>query len=270
MEEQKYRIGDVAGLIGMSRDTLRYYEKRGILPSHKEENGYRYYTDQDVSRLLGILYQRKMNFGLTDIESVWSGSDYIGRLSDLIDSRIDEELQAIRAHRQTIARLRLSQEDCAHIRHGLNRPQVTTLAPLYVIVPQCTQQESIPLWFRYANEYPGMDMMYIFDEYRWQQAGSELLLSGQNSQLILYESLREFVEYPFPADAVPTVENRVCATTYCTSPTRQPAPELVLPLIQWAQAQDLIISDRLYCTFAMQGVRDGRHTWFLQLYLPVH
>ncbi len=270
MEEQKYRIGDVASLIGMSRDTLRYYEKRGILPSHKEENGYRYYTDQDVSRLLSILYQRKMNFGLTDIESVWSGPDSIDRLSDLINSRIDEEMQAIRAHQQAIARLRLARQDYAHIQDDLNRLQVVTLAPFYVIVPQCTQQESIPLWFRYTNEYPGMDMMYIFDEYRWQQTGSELSLSGLNSQLILYESLKEFVEYPFSDDAVPVTDSHVYATACCTSPTRQPSPELVLPLVQWAQAQDLIVSDRLYCTFTTQGVRDGRHTWFLQLYLPVH
>ena len=41
-EKQRYLIGDVANLMGISRDTLRYYEKRGILSSEKGDNGYRY------------------------------------------------------------------------------------------------------------------------------------------------------------------------------------------------------------------------------------
>ena len=41
MEQTKYLIGDVADLIGLSRDTLRYYEKRGILSSQRGENMYR-------------------------------------------------------------------------------------------------------------------------------------------------------------------------------------------------------------------------------------
>lgn len=59
MENTKYKIGDVANLMGLSRDTLRHYEKRGILTSQRGDNGYRYYTDQDISRLISILYQRK-------------------------------------------------------------------------------------------------------------------------------------------------------------------------------------------------------------------
>ena len=64
LPQTKYRIGDVAELIGMSRDSLRYYEKRGLLPSKKEDNGYRYYTEEDLGRLISILYQRKMGLGL--------------------------------------------------------------------------------------------------------------------------------------------------------------------------------------------------------------
>ena len=61
LPQTKYRIGDVAELIGMSRDSLRYYEKRGLLPSKKEDNGYRYYTEEDLGRLISILYQRLLS-----------------------------------------------------------------------------------------------------------------------------------------------------------------------------------------------------------------
>ncbi len=67
MEQQEYLIGDVADILGISRDTLRYYEKRGILSSKKRSNGYRYYREEDIFVLSSILYFRKMNMGLEQI-----------------------------------------------------------------------------------------------------------------------------------------------------------------------------------------------------------
>ena len=55
MNKSKYLIGDVANLMGMSRDTLRHYEKRGLLTARKAANGYRYYTEADISRFISIL-----------------------------------------------------------------------------------------------------------------------------------------------------------------------------------------------------------------------
>ena len=40
MNQRKYLIGDVASLMGMSRDTIRHYEKRGLLTAQKAENGF--------------------------------------------------------------------------------------------------------------------------------------------------------------------------------------------------------------------------------------
>ena len=42
MEKQEYRIGDVADIVGLSRDALRFYEKKGVITSQPKENGYRY------------------------------------------------------------------------------------------------------------------------------------------------------------------------------------------------------------------------------------
>ena len=42
--EQQYKIGDVSQKLGISRDTLRFYEKKGVIHPEKQENGYRYYS----------------------------------------------------------------------------------------------------------------------------------------------------------------------------------------------------------------------------------
>ena len=70
-----YLIGDVAQMVGLSRDALRFYEKKGIIRADKKENGYRYYSEADIYRLMYILYHRKMNTSLEEIGGLMSGQN---------------------------------------------------------------------------------------------------------------------------------------------------------------------------------------------------
>lgn len=61
-------IGDVAAEIGMSADTLRYYEKIRLLPtSSRTAGGKRLYRDQDIARLRFIQRAKSVGFSLDDI-----------------------------------------------------------------------------------------------------------------------------------------------------------------------------------------------------------
>lgn len=264
-----YQIGDVADMIGMSRDTLRHYEKRGLISPKKGENGYRYYTDDDVQRLLGIMYQRKMNLGLSDIESIWSGRSTLYGLDKRIDQRIEEEQQAIRAHQQTIARLKLSRADALRFTDGIGTIQIQEYPDPYVIVPQTTLEESISQYFQYARQYPGLDMMYIYDEYQWQHRDGQIFIDYKNSQLVLSRDLKELVDYPVSDDTQSAPSSRFCVSTFCVSPTRIPSPETVQAMSRWASNQELIVSQQLFVTFLSQGMEHDQKVWYLQLLMPV-
>lgn len=44
-----YSAGEVANILGLSKDSLRYYEKEGLLPPiERDSSGYRVYSDSDV------------------------------------------------------------------------------------------------------------------------------------------------------------------------------------------------------------------------------
>lgn len=63
-----YTIGEVARQLAMSVDTLRYYEKIGLLPKvSRTESGVRRYRDKDISRLKFIKRAQQMNFTLAEI-----------------------------------------------------------------------------------------------------------------------------------------------------------------------------------------------------------
>ncbi len=63
-----HRISDVSKLLGMSADTLRYYEKIGLIPKvQRSGGGVRLYSEADLSRLRFIRRAQSMNFSLAEI-----------------------------------------------------------------------------------------------------------------------------------------------------------------------------------------------------------
>ena len=62
-----YKIGDVTDRLGISADTLRYYEKIGLLSPMRAASGMRAYRERDLSRLRFVQRAKSMNFSLKEI-----------------------------------------------------------------------------------------------------------------------------------------------------------------------------------------------------------
>ena len=102
------RVGEIAKKAGTSTNTLRYYDKEGLLsPSHLSESGYRLYTEQDVLRLIQIQTMKELGFSLSEIKkylvSLDTPEDMVTALTEhenAIEKRIEvlsESLEALKA-----------------------------------------------------------------------------------------------------------------------------------------------------------------------------
>jgi DNA-binding transcriptional MerR regulator len=61
------RIGELARDLGVSADTLRFYERSGVLPRPpRAENGYREYRPADVERLRLLIDLRRLDLPLDE------------------------------------------------------------------------------------------------------------------------------------------------------------------------------------------------------------
>jgi DNA-binding transcriptional MerR regulator len=64
MENQRLRIGELAGLSAVSADTIRYYERIGLMPkAARTPSGYREYTESAIHRVR--LIQNALSFGFS-------------------------------------------------------------------------------------------------------------------------------------------------------------------------------------------------------------
>ena len=74
------KISELAGLIGLSAHTIRFYEKHGLIEaSERSESGYRLYSAADINRAEFVKTARNIGFSLGTLLS-FCQSDSIGRV----------------------------------------------------------------------------------------------------------------------------------------------------------------------------------------------
>lgn len=69
------KINEVEERVGITKRNIRYYEKEGLLtPGRNSENGYRDYTEADVTELKKIKLLRKLDMPLEEIRRMQRGA----------------------------------------------------------------------------------------------------------------------------------------------------------------------------------------------------
>lgn len=96
-----YTIGETAKLLGVTTQTLRHYEKIGILePSYtSSENGYRYYQFNQFHIVDRIKYLQHLGLSLSEITNIIKKGTIEGLLPSLEQQwqKANQELEDIRA-----------------------------------------------------------------------------------------------------------------------------------------------------------------------------
>ena len=70
-----YLVKKVSEISGVSVRTLHHYDEIGLLSPKKHENGYRYYSEEDLQVLQTILFYKYLNFSLKQIKELLATED---------------------------------------------------------------------------------------------------------------------------------------------------------------------------------------------------
>jgi MerR family transcriptional regulator, copper efflux regulator len=106
------KIGELADRAGVNVQTIRYYERRGLLPEpERTDSGYRNYGEADIRRLRFILRAKGLGFTLAEA-------------GDLVDLRVDANRSAEEVRERALAKIEDTTariEDLRRIRAALVR-----------------------------------------------------------------------------------------------------------------------------------------------------
>ncbi len=101
------RIGELARATGTAIDTIRFYERRGLLqPSGRLPSGYRVYGPEAVSRLRFIVRAKELGFTLAEIAELLSLESDDRASAAAVRSLAERRLRDIEARIRSLQRMR--------------------------------------------------------------------------------------------------------------------------------------------------------------------
>lgn len=105
-----YTIGELARAAGVNVETVRFYERRGLLRQPERGDGYRRYPESDLDRLRFVRRAKVLGFTLAEItellEAASAGAtdDLVAAARDRLAS-VDVEIAALQDQRRRLEAL---------------------------------------------------------------------------------------------------------------------------------------------------------------------
>jgi Zn(II)-responsive transcriptional regulator len=101
-------IGQVAQRAGVGIETVRFYEREGLLkvPVRSPSSGYRLYGEEVITRLLFILRAKELGFTLHEIKELLSLRVDPGTCCEDVKGRAEVKIAAIEQKIGTLQRMR--------------------------------------------------------------------------------------------------------------------------------------------------------------------
>jgi MerR family mercuric resistance operon transcriptional regulator len=115
------RIGEVAERGGVNLQTIRYYEREGLLPEPPRlESGYRIFPESTVRRVRFIKRAQELGFSLTEIRDLLAlrldsktSSSQVRALANAKMAEIDSKIRSLQAMKIALSRLTVQCSGCA-------------------------------------------------------------------------------------------------------------------------------------------------------------
>jgi len=134
------RIGELAATAGVQVETIRYYEREGLLPAaQRQPNGYRSYGARHLQRLTFIRHCRSLDVGLQDVRELLKLLDNPDRGCTAADSLVETQIERVRAR---IASLRSLETELVALRARCTSPSASSNCRILVELAKPTEPQN--------------------------------------------------------------------------------------------------------------------------------
>jgi DNA-binding transcriptional MerR regulator len=103
------RIGETARMAGVNVQTIRFYERRGVLgKAPRLDSGYRDYSQSDVRRIVAVKRAQKLGFTLGEIQELMRLEqpglhiEHVRKVAHSKILEIDEKIKALKQIRRSL------------------------------------------------------------------------------------------------------------------------------------------------------------------------
>ena len=265
----RYKIGDVARILGISPDLIRYYEEKGVVsPTKDPNNNYRYYDTWDINYLIDCLWYKNFGFGIEQTASMVSGCSY-DSLVDCLEDKTEQILGAIRHQEMLLQWIRMFRERLTSTKECLYKCELR----------QC------PDFVRYINRrnstydnLPGLQALsrrwlkYMPFSRRYFEIPEDKLTGGRDDYAWGFSLGMQYVE-EFGVEIKPPVEfmpSRFCIHSAFKIVGRNNFSARQIDFMaDYASENSLKISGCAFGNLACSVVEDGEPAGYFEVWLPI-
>lgn len=172
-----YKVGEIAKFYGISVDTVRFYDRKGVLrPEKKNDNNYRSYNKEEFITMDYIMRLRSLGVSIENIKKMVVNTtlrDTLEVISET-EAEIEAQIAALETQRRMIRGYRAKLKDCAdaygkvtleqspvflikdiqsnmkETMDAFEKLQLPTM-PLLSILIDCEDYDSMDLYERFVN-----------------------------------------------------------------------------------------------------------------------
>lgn len=265
----RYKIGDVARILGISPDLIRYYEEKGVISPAKDPlNNYRYYDTWDINFLIDCLWYKNFGYGIEQVAHIVSNSTY-SELLDILKARGDEIEAALRYQQLLLERIRKYTENLEALRGFIGKCDIRRNAEFVRYLNRYNRmydyddelQAVSREWLKYMPfsrryfEVPEDNVLGEGDDYAW---GFSMAMTY----------VREFnLEIRPPVVYMPS---RLCIHSAFTSTGKDRFTARHLDFLkEYAEEHGLKVAGCAFGNLACSVIENGETTGFFEVFLPI-
>lgn len=168
-DKVRYKIGEISKILDIPIDTLRYFEKIGLIhPEIDEQNQYRYYDHWDINYLIEYKQLKALEFSQTECLDIQQKDDIQRHIS-----RMDNRLEAIHEKAEYYQLLSVRMKDATdrlkEVSENFGKVRIETINGFYYFVHRFgnsyLESGKIGMVFQaWAENLPFADSLFVIPE----------------------------------------------------------------------------------------------------------
>lgn len=259
-----FKISEIANLFGVSTDTLRFYEKKGLLkPSVNNQNHYRSYELTDINLLIDILFYRRMDLSIKDIHTILYEGD-LDQLQQTLIYKEQEIRDLIEEQKLILNKLMLTAHHVDEIKSAMGEVKIQPMPAYYVLLRGKNEIAA----YRKSKKIFNSDIFDVCQLVGVYQQTMNVI--KQEAFMILLEKQMEDEFHLLKNQNCSLLEEEaMCARVLMKFNDHKNIQEQLAPVLDKITKLDRVITGRIYINYMLAVSETDASEYYSEILIPV-
>lgn len=264
--ENFLKIGEVSKILGMSPDTLRFFDKEGIAVPYKRDNNYRYYEDWEINHLIEYKKYRGYGFGKKDTKDILYKYSY-ENLLDAMEKNHERLIRQVEYQKMVIEKNQLLVAQLRGLKQRIGTYSFVEQSDMYYFK------------FRYNNQYfYDKNNAHIYQSWLAQMPLVEpvLIITEPDQQnyycgLLVEQKYLDFLNLPMRENILYKTSGTHVNTVIVAGDKHTFSTALLNPAYEFIEAQGYRVCGPVigYYLARVQGNQGNKYLRYIDIFIPV-